>query len=207
MSNKYNESNETQITTSSISLSMAERYLIAEYHENKYREAVATGVEDGHDAKHHAFCVSVMQRGFTAEYPRVFVCMEPEMSASDSALVNDFMQMFRVLKVDIDHGENTKAGLDSDLRRRLSFQGFDRNDPQESKMLDYLILLIDQNRWIEQKEVVDGREKGNSHTPKLDEYLKMLDVYREVLKERAAQAGSPDSRPLTVEELKRISGV
>jgi uncharacterized protein YfbU (UPF0304 family) len=92
----------------------------------------------------------------------------------------DILDMFRVIKASVERiGNETISALDEYAEHALTFRGFDLNDHREGKMLSYARHLIENDRWQDLAEYFDDEhENGNSHSPTLDTYQRMLSVYR-----------------------------
>jgi hypothetical protein len=65
--------------------------------------------------------------------------------------------------------------------------------------------LIQHGRWTERAEFVNGPSGGNSHSPCLDTYLRMLAEYRRIRARRRPRPGDHDDYLLTEDELRAIA--
>lgn len=155
------------------------------------------------DAEYQLRLAKVLEQGFTAEYWTEFSGLRPELSRYDSEFVADTLDMFRALQGSLDALEEAGINVDEDLKRRLKFSGFDRNDPLESQMADYVRFLVEDERWEEQAAFVLGREKGNSHMRMISTYSRMLTEYREI-RQAKPRAFTRESYLLTEPELRRM---
>jgi uncharacterized protein YfbU (UPF0304 family) len=128
----------------------------------------------------------VLEDGFTTEYWVEFAGISPELSRRDSHRVMDILDMFRVTGHSMRTLEERGTPLDERTARTLTYQGFDFNDSLESKMADYVRFLVEDGRWTEQEDFINGPSRGNSHSRNLETYLRMLAEYRSIA---ARQAG------------------
>lgn len=163
----------------------------------------ANGVDGDHDYQIER--AEVLENGYVNEYWTEFAGLRAELTESQSALVMDVLDMFRIAGYSMDAIEEEAGAIDDTLRRRLTFRGFDHNDTLERQMSNYVTYLVKDDRWSEQAEFVLGPKRGNSHMPMINAYSRMLTVYREV-KETRRPAGTPKSYLLSIEELERIAG-
>jgi uncharacterized protein YfbU (UPF0304 family) len=102
--------------------------------------------------------VKVFEYGFVAEY-RQYIDTDEEISEAVSEECFDIMSMFRAL----DH-----AGS------KVRFSGFDGNN--ETNHYAFVRHLWETNRFTESKH--DDNDGGNSHTPMLGRYRRMVEVWR-----------------------------
>ncbi|MFD2338717.1 YfbU family protein [Clavibacter michiganensis subsp. tessellarius] len=126
----------------------------------------------------------VLEDGFTTEYWVEFAGISPELSRRDSHRVMDILDMFRVTGHSMRTLEERGAPLDEHTARTLTYQGFDLNDSLESKMADYVRFLVEDGRWTEQEDFINGPSRGNSHSKNLEIYLRMLAEYRSIAARR-----------------------
>jgi uncharacterized protein YfbU (UPF0304 family) len=85
---------------------------------------------------------------YTDEYHRVFSGISPELSRRDCRLLQDLLDMFRVLKASLGRLDaDGKKALGEHAEALLSFQGFDFNDEYEGRLADYAQHLIDTDWW------------------------------------------------------------
>lgn len=158
--------------------------------------------EDRDEAEYHARMVEVFEHGFAAEYADQFTAINDELPLEDCGLVKDILDMFSALAASIEAiGIDAAREIDEHVEDALQFAGFDFNDSREGRMADYGEYLIRQGLWKELAEYFDDKhERGNSHMPKLDTYLRMLAVYRETMTGGARR----DRYLLDAEELSRV---
>lgn len=185
-------------------LSPIERHMMVLMHRN-ILAAQGDLTDEYYEASDEMKSIEVLQNGFISEYagkefPGIF---EP-MPQSDGEMVWDILDMFRILKFSVKNlGSDgwQQLGLHH-AERYGSFQGFDGNEARESRMLSYLEYLIKDDRWGEQKEFVLGRtgDRGNSHTPMLSTYRKMLREFKPLWKKTMRGMG----RHLTAAQIRTV---
>lgn len=116
--------------------------------------------------------------------------------------------MFRVLKASLERLDAAeKRALGEGAEVRLSFQGFDFNDEDEGRLADYAQHLIDTDRWQDLAEHFDDEhERGNSHSPRLATYLRMLEAFQPIWSAKVKDSGlSHDDRyVLNLDELRTV---
>ena len=149
------------------------------------------------------------QRQAESEYDRVFSAMPPEMSRSECKLLWDILNMFRVLGASVDRlSADDRAALGDDNEPRLRFGGFDLNDSREGRLLGYVHHLVDTDRWTEIKpRLAEIGDNGNSHSPRLPTYERMLAVYKPIFEDgaRSERGHSIDAWLFTIDELKQVA--
>jgi uncharacterized protein len=126
----------------------------------------------------------ILEEGYAGEYWREVAGFSAELSKRDCGRVSDILQMFRILTFSITHLTEKGETVDDELARRLEFDGFDHNDPLEGHMASYVEHLITNGRWSELKPQVEANDNGNSHSPMLDTYSRMLAEYRRIMDSR-----------------------
>lgn len=146
----------------------------------------------------------VLERGFTAEYSMEFVGLQPELSPRHCDFVMDVLEMFRNTLYSINELREQGVEIEQSLQRALTYDGFDHNDRLENQMSSYVVFLVEDDKWAEQKDFVLGQDRGNSHHQTIPIYSRMLTEYREVRQRRARTIGM-DTYFLTVEELQKIA--
>lgn len=164
--------------------------------------ADANGEDGDHD--YQIARAEVLENGFTKEYWMEFAGIRPELTQNQSAMVMDVLDMFRITGYSMAEIEKKGGAIDEDLRRSLTFLGFDHNDTLEGHMANYVEHLVKDDKWTEQAEFVLGPKRGNSHMPVIGSYSRMLTAYRDVKKNRprsTARTGYLLSR----EELEQIA--
>lgn len=155
------------------------------------------------DAGYQLDRARVLEAGFTREYYKEFIAIQPEMSRRECQLVVDILEMFRAV-----HGGIRQLkgdSLDEEVRRRLRFDGFDGNHPEEQRLLTYACYLIEAGKWSELAPVFsDENDGGNSHAERLEIYLRMLAAFRPINEARLRDARR-ENIALTRDELTRLA--
>ncbi|MFB9834493.1 YfbU family protein [Actinoallomurus acaciae] len=187
-----------------LTLTVVERCHLALQHES----LAMLHSDDEHEADYHRRMVEVLTKGYTGEYYRVFAGISPELSRRDCRLLRDLLDMFCVLKASLDRLDAAeKNSLGEGAEVRLSFQGFDFNDAYESRLANYAQHLIDTDRWQDLAENFDDEhERGNSHSPRLATYLRMLESFQPIWSAKVKDSGlSHDDRyALNLNELHTV---
>jgi uncharacterized protein len=186
-------------------LSFQQRQLLAQQHEI----LALLHADDEYESRRHYTLAEVLREGYTGEYGNVFGAMEPEMSRSECKLAWDILDMFRVLGASIDRlSADDRAALGGDNEERLRFGGFDLNESREGRLLSYVDHLVKAGRWTEIKpRMAEIGDDGNSHSPRLAIYERMLDVYTPIFKDRARgkHGYSSDAFLFTLDELQQVA--
>ena len=186
-------------------LSFQQRQVLAQQHEI----LALLHTDDKYESRHHHTMAEVLREGYAGEYDRVFSAMPPEMSRSECKLLWDILNMFRVLGASVDRlSADDRAALGDDNEPRLRFGGFDLNDSREGRLLGYVHHLVDTDRWTEIKpRLAEIGDNGNSHSPRLPTYERMLAVYKPIFEDgaRSERGHSIDAWLLTIDELKQVA--
>ena len=156
------------------------------------------------DAAYQLERAEVLEKGFTQEYWVEFAGISTELSNRDCKRVMDILDMFRIARYSLTELEKAGTPASKELVEDLRFCGFDHNDPLEGQMADYVRHLVADDRWSEQANFIDGPTGGNSHSPTLERYLRMLAEYRRI---RAGRpwSGRRDAYLLTSDELTAVA--
>lgn len=157
------------------------------------------------DLEYQLARAKVLEAGYTREYSMEFVGIEPELSSRDCARVMDILDMFRIADYSIDKLAKAGTPVVDEVAEGLTYEGFDFNNPLEAQMAGYVEFLIDDDRWSERKEFIEGPDGGNSHMPTLDMYLRMLAEYRRIKDVRRRRRTSVTDYHLSAEELAAIA--
>lgn len=138
--------------------------------------------EEIDETEHHGRMVEVLEHGFAAEYSDEFAAIYDELAFEECRLVMDILDMFRVLGSSAEAvARDAVEQMGEHAEHALAFAGFDFNSSREGRMADYAGYLIRQGRWTELAvHFDDEHERGNSHMPMLDTYLRMLAVYKPI---------------------------
>ncbi|TFV57417.1 ribbon-helix-helix protein, CopG family [Geodermatophilus sp. DF01-2] len=163
----------------------------------------ANGV-DG-DLEYQLMRAKILEEGYTGEYWYETAGFSTELSKRDCNRVSDILQMFRVVTFSIAHLEKEGKPVAEKLAHQLQFQGFDHNNSLEGHMARYVdFLMRDGKRWTELKPQLERNDNGNSHSPVLDTYLRMLAEYRRIMDSRE-RGFSPLDHLLSDDELEQIA--
>lgn len=156
------------------------------------------------DAAYQLERAEVLEKGYTQEYWVEFAGISAELSNRDCKRVMDILDMFRIARYSLSELEKAGKPAGEELVEDLRFGGFDHNDPLEGQMADYVRHLVTNDRWSEQVAFINGPTGGNSHSPTLERYLRMLAEYRRI---RAARpwSGRRDAYLLSVDELMAVA--
>jgi uncharacterized protein len=184
------------------SLTMVERRLLAMQHEILSR----LDRDDKYEVARRNRRIEALEGGFTAEYSDEFGALEPEMSRRDCALVWEILDMFLMLKGSVERlGVDKVAALDKHAPQALTFRGFDIQDSYESRLLGYAQFLISTGRWKDLAEHFDAKhEHGNSHSPRLATYLRMLAAFKPIRESKLRRGFDTDTLLLTEDELATV---
>lgn len=148
---------------------------------------------------------NILEEGYTGEYWYETAGFRTELSKRDCDRVSDILQMFRIITYSMDRLAKDGIPISEDLAYQLAFQGFDHNDSLEGHMASYVdFLMSDGEHWTELKPQLERADNGNSHSPELATYLRMLVEYRQIMDSR--ERGSGDRGYLLSEdELEQIA--
>lgn len=164
--------------------------------------------EDGNDvdgnADYQLMRARILEAGFTREYWYETAGFEMELAKRDCDRVSDILQMFRIITFSVDALAKAGSPVGGTLSRRLEFEGFDHNDALESQMASYVKFLMSDDRWSELKPQLKRHDDGNSHSPVLDVYGRMLSEYRRIMDARMRGRGRSDYL-LSLDELQQIA--
>lgn len=163
-----------------VALTKFERKILVMLHRNLL--AAKGDLNDSYyDEESEVKSLKVLEGGFAGDYAEEFADLREPMTQAECELVWDILDMFRVIgsgkeKLDDDGSTPSEA---RDLRRSVTFRGFDLNDAQEARLLMYARHLVSNDRWAEQAEVFSREnDRGNSHTRMLPTYRAMLRVFK-----------------------------
>lgn len=166
--------------------------------------------EDSNDVDGHCgyqlMRAELLEEGYTGEYWYETAGFSTELSKRDCMRVKDILDMFRACTFSIDHLREEGVELDGRLVNDLQFMGFDHAHALEGHMARYVEFLTrDGERWTELQPQINSTDNGNSHSPMLDTYLRMLAQYRRIMDGRE-RGFSRINVPLSEEELEQIRG-
>ena len=148
--------------------------------------------EDEDQIEYHKRMIEVLERGFTGEYDDEFVAIDEELHLDECRLVWHILDMFRVIGGSVGQvGMESLVAANKNSKHALSFRGFDFNDPREGRLASYAAHVIRDGRWVELAiHFDDQHERGNSHMPVLETYLRMLAVFRPLWEDIVRDVGS-----------------
>lgn len=158
-----------------------------------------------YDSEEEVQMIKVLERGFAGEYAREFADISEPMTRSECDLVMDIFDMFRVIQTSVrqlgEDGWNQLGVKNAEFHG--TFSGFDLNDPEESRLLDYARYLIKTDRWTEQADAFSkANDYGNSHSTRLPTYRAMLRIFKPLW--RKTIRGGLFRQYLTAEDLTQI---
>jgi uncharacterized protein YfbU (UPF0304 family) len=197
------EADRSPIRTGPPSLTLVERSVLAAQH----RLMAATKGVDDYEIEDHVKMAEILENGFSGEYDTVFLNLEPELSRTECRLLWDILDMFSVLESNFNRlDDEQKAKVGRHAEHALSFRGFDFNDALEARLGRYTKFLFRQDRWAEQVKVLE-HDGGNSHSPMLETYKRMLLAFSPIWSLRTSDhSRGRDRLFLDLEELKAVYG-
>lgn len=166
------------------SMTAKERHVLSLLHRILARVLPDDANDVDGDAEYQLERAKVLEAGFAQEYWTEYAGIAPELSKRDAKFVMDVLDMFRMIDYSVAELKKTER-VDDDLVYALRFRGFDHNDSLESKMGKYVEFLVNDGRWEERADFVNGPDRGNSHHPTIDTYSRMLAEYRRIREEHA----------------------
>jgi uncharacterized protein len=183
------------------SLTLFERSVLAAQH----RMMAATQDVDDYESEDHLKVAEILENGFSGEYDTAFLNLDSELSRAECRLLWDILDMFRVLESSITRIDAAqRAEVGEQAEHALSFRGFDFNDALEAKLARYTKFLIRQDQWAEQVGVLE-HDGGNSHSPMLETYKRMLAAFSSIWSLRTNDySRGLDRLYLDLEELKTV---
>lgn len=186
------------------SMTAYERHQLALLHRVLARVLPEDANDVDGDKEYQLERAKVLERGYTSEYWVEFAGIQPELNARHCDFVNDVLELFRAALASMAELRKQGTEIDESLERALKFEGFDHNDRLENQMANYVQFLVEDDKWLEQTEVVSGPDRGNSHHQMLPVYSRMLTEFREV-KQNPARKSGRKSYLLSEEELRKIA--
>ncbi|MBM7025308.1 YfbU family protein [Clavibacter zhangzhiyongii] len=156
------------------------------------------------DADYQLQRAHVLERGYALEYGAEFEGIDAELSRRQCRYVVDVLGMFDIAQASLK--QLTKAGgsPDEDLVSELQFGGFDHNDDVELHMAQYVEYLVSIGRWQTLRPALQRCDNGNSHSPQLAVYSRMLSAYRQMNESRRSLT-SRGSYLLSEDELRQLA--
>lgn len=143
---------------------------------------------------YHRQATEALNGGYSGEYPDEFAAIQPEMPRAECGLVWDILDMFRVLHASVETvGKKAVEGFGDLADLALEFGGLDLSDAREGRMLLYARFLVETDRWTDLAKYFDrAHDRGNSHSPHLPSYERMLAVYEPIFRRRVRTRGVGD---------------
>ena len=186
------------------SMRVADRQMLSLLHRILARVLPEDANDVDGDLDYQLMRAKILEEGFTGEYWYETAGFSTELSKRDCGRVKDILDMFRICTFSIDHLCKGGVELDDQLAYELQFMGFDHNDALEGHMASYVeFLMRDGERWTELQPQIKSNDDGNSHSPMLDTYMRMLAEYRRIMDARKRGFSRLDYL-LSEEELIRI---
>lgn len=136
-------------------------------------------LEDGDEADQLRLA-KALEEGFVGGYETEFIGLRPELTKSQCSFVMDVLDMFRIITFSLDELGKKPEDITPSDTYRLEFQGFDHNDPLEGHMASYVEHLTSGGRWSELTPQIQKADGGNSHSPMLEVYQRMLAEHRRI---------------------------
>jgi plasmid stability protein len=135
------------------SLSALDRSSMVLQHQVLAALAVAAGEdpkEDYGEVAHHNQMIEILERGYSAEYYRLFDGLYAEMTRRECALVHDILELFLWTERSV-RGLSPKLRplLGNELAGHLTFAGFDFNSTPEVRLAGYARYLTSHGHWEE----------------------------------------------------------
>ncbi|MBY6383640.1 ribbon-helix-helix protein, CopG family [Rhodococcus erythropolis] len=157
------------------------------------------------DLDYQLMRAKILEEGYTGEYWYETAGFHTELSKRDCGRVADLLDMFRIITYSIARLEKDGTPVDERLVRELEFRGFDHNDALEGHMASYVeFLMRDGERWTELKPQLERNDDGNSHQRVLDLYLRMLAEHRRIMDGRERGFSHTDYL-LSQDELQQVA--
>ena len=167
------------------SMRIADRQVLSLLHRILARVLPEDANDVDGDLEYQLMRAKVLEEGYTGEYWYETAGFSAELSKRDCDRVSDILQMFRIITFSIDHLAQEGSGVSEELAYQLAFQGFDHNDSLEGHMASYVdFLMRGGERWTELRPQLERNDNGNSHSPVLDTYMRMLALYRRIMDSR-----------------------
>lgn len=183
-----------------VHLSPVERRILSLQHE-------ILGKLDPDLEQHHRLRSEALDAGYAAEYAEEFAGVEPGLTARDCELVQDILDMFRILKASTDRlGPAAVTSLGKHAGALLAFHGFDANDRVEGRMRSYARYLLETDRWTDLATDFEQNDGGNSHRRTLPTYRRMLEAYEPLFNAKTEGRGfGPDQCLFNADELAAVA--
>lgn len=187
------------------SLSAKDRLVLSLLHRILARVLPDDSNGDDGDEEYQLKKAEILEAGFAGEYWREVAGFETELSGRDSAFVVDVLDMHRIVTFSTRRLAAAGTPVDPELESQLAYRGFDHNDSLEGHMARYVrFLMADGEHWEELIPQIEETDGGNSHSPMLATYQRMLTEYRRIMESRTRRH-RPEDYLLSAEELRRLA--
>lgn len=183
------------------SLPKRDRRILALLH-----QLLESAAGDEYEAGYHHRMAEVLEHGFTIEYTDAFMAVDDELPVEECLLLFDIFDMFTALERSVESvGLDAVRALDEHAEHALRFRGFDFNDRREGRLATFAKYVISTDRWTNMAVYFDpGHGHGNSHSPVLASYLRMLAVFKPIWRSLIDGAGRGGRYELNESELGEI---
>lgn len=187
------------------SMRLVDRQVLSLLHRVLARVLPADANDVDGDLEYQLMRARVLEEGFTGEYWWETAGFRTELSKRDCGRVLDILDMFRIITYSIDNLEKEGSPVDAQLTSELEFRGFDHNDPLESHMAHYVEFVMRDDRWTELQPQLARNDHGNSHSPMIATYVRMLAEYRRIMDGRERGSFRRTDYLLSLDELQQIA--
>lgn len=187
------------------SMRIVDRQVLSLLHRILARVLPADANDVDGDLEYQLRRAKILEEGFTGEYWYETAGFSTELSKRDCGRVLDILDMFRMVTYSIDHLEKEGSPVGTKLAGELEFRGFDHNDALEGHMADYVEFVMRDDRWTELKPQLARNDDGNSHSPSLDTYVRMVAEYRRIMDGRKRGSFRRRDYLLSLDELQQIA--
>lgn len=137
---------------------------------------------DKDEQEQHKYAIEVLEKGYSSEYEDVLPHIVPELPTTITDEAQDIMSMFQDLLISYKNlSADEKTSIPDINKTMLHCQGFDRQDPHEIRVSEYLKLLRQDERWqLPYDDMLKHSDDGNSHRKQLNQYRNMLKKHKSV---------------------------
>jgi uncharacterized protein YfbU (UPF0304 family) len=187
------------------SMRIVDRQMLSLLHRILARVLPADANEVDGDLEYQLMRAEILEQGFTGEYWYETAGFSTELSKRDCGRVLDILDMFRIITYSIERLEKEGSPVDAKLTCELEFRGFDHNDALESHMAQYVKFVMRDDRWTELEPQLARNDNGNSHSPSLGTYARMLAEYRRIMDSRERGSFRRTDYLLSLDELQQIA--
>lgn len=117
----------------------------------------------------YARTVRILREGFETEYKDALGYFPRPVTRADADFVHSIFMRLEALRDSVSALELS----DEDFQWRVTFSGFDFNDPYELSLARYVEYLFDEGRWSSHRPA----HGLNSHSPRVEWYRLMVDRF------------------------------